>query len=226
MVGFLSNLRPITQLYSKIALGVVLILEVIDIAFRDWRDILYSDHGVVEGLVVAIAITSIIIAGKILLQQPFKRWLPYLPIFGFNIFLLLEEISFGQALLGFSSFKLGGVYFNAFHDIFSMLYKQLGTYILILMLLGIFVVVKNYRQRIAPTLEKHPPYRFVFISAVLLGLSVLFDLNMIYHPPSEEYLEMLGILAVLFAHLDITQQLKRSAAAPAQVATRELEAVE
>lgn len=209
MSSLLSNLRPITRLYSRIALGIILLLEVIDIAFRDWRDIIYSDHGIIEGLVVAIALAGMIIGGKIMLQKPTKSWLPYLPLFGLNIFLVLEELSFGQAILGFKSIKFGGVYFDAFHDVFSMLYKQLGTYILILMLLGVFLLVKNYKRRIAPTLENLPPYRFVFIGIILLCISILFDLNMIYHPPSEEYLEMLGILAIFFGHLDLNQHLKR-----------------
>ena len=207
----LSKLRPITLLYGKIALATVLLLEVVDLINSDgWRDALYSDHGIIEGCVIAIALASACVALKTMLDRHRRAWLRYVPIFALNVFLFLEEISFGQDILGFQSFKLGGVYFNAVHDIFSMLYKHLGTYILILMVLGIVLVAKNYRRFIAPISDRHPPYRFVFIGIVLLGLSVLFDLNIIYHPPSEEYLEMLGILAVFFAHLDVRRQLKRS----------------
>ena len=208
---FLSSLRPITLLYGKIAVAIVFLLEVVDLINSDgWRDVLYSDHGIIEGCVIAIALASAFFAGKAIFQHSTSAWLCYAPLFGLNIFLFLEEVSFGQDILGFQSFKLGGVYFNAVHDIFSMLYKHLGTYILILMVLGIVLVVKNYRRLIAPVLQNYPPYRFAFICLVLLGLSILFDLNMIYHPPSEEYLEMLGMLAVLFGHVDVNQQLKRA----------------
>lgn len=224
MSSFLSSLRPITLLYGKIALAIVFLLEGVDLINNEgWRDVLYSDHGIIEGCVIAIALASAFFAGKAMFQHSKSAWLRYAPLFGLNIFLFLEEVSFGQDILGFQSFKLGGVYFNAVHDIFSMLYKQLGTYILILMVLGIVLIAKNYRRLIAPVLQNHPPYRFVFICLVLLGLSILFDLNMIYHPPSEEYLEMLGMLAVFFGHVDVNQQLKQARSSVAEM--KEIEKV-
>lgn len=209
------------MLYGKICLGVIVLLEVIDFAFKDWRPIIYSDKGIIEGLIVAMALGALILAGKIMLQNLRKAWLPYVPIFALNIFLLLEEISFGQEFIGFQSIKFGGVYFDSTHDVFSLVYKHLGTYILILFLIGVFLIVKNYRRLIAPVLEKYPPYRLVALGFVILGISVLFDLNMIYRPPAEEYLEMLGILGTFLAHLDIGRVLKKGPAEVENIAESE-----
>ncbi len=193
-----STIKQLIFTYVKIALFTIIALEITDLIF-DSRNILYGDDKIIDGITVALSITGIFISGKIIFKSEKRYWLPYLPLFVFNFLLLLEETSFGQDIFGFPSLKIGPVYFNALHDVFSLFYKYLGTYILIPGFIIVYIFTKKYRQRVESSLVKYPPYRFVLIAAILLGLSIIFDLNMIYHPPAEEYLEMLGTLAALFS---------------------------
>ncbi len=197
-----SIIRQLASTYAKIALVTILALEFIDLIF-DSRDILYGDDKIIDGITIAFPIIGILLSSKILLESTRSFWLPYLPLFALNLLLLFEETSFGQEIFGFPSLKIGDVYFNAFHDIFSLLYQYLGTYILILGLIVIYIFIKKYRQLVEPNLVKYPPYWFVLLALSLLGLSLIFDLNIIYHPPAEEYLEMLGTLAVLFSEIAV-----------------------
>ena len=138
-----------------------------------------------------------------------QQKLANLPIPGIGLFGFLEEVSYGTKLLGIDSVKVNEVNIDSLHDFVSVIYKELGTYILVLCFLIFFFLFKKYGGRIGRLLKTYPAYEFVAIALIFMFVSgVLFDLYIIYHPVMEEVYELNAGISLLFASLAITPKAK------------------
>jgi len=194
-------------------------------------DFLFKEYGFIEVTGVLIAALSMVLA-FFLAVRDYKRnevWRFWLVLSLLSFLFIGESLSWGEKIFNITMPRIAGIKFDALHDALSVsigIIKKTRNFIInkgilapvsIAIILGsitgitaflyliIHLIRKNRKKIIAFFKEnlKKPPFRFIFISLILILIALIVDDdNLVSFPHKEvvdEGFELLGILAFLFA---------------------------
>ena len=211
-----KRVDALIRAFTWIVLIDVVIFLLIDLCLPQLREPLSNKNQILEWVTVGIYCVGIAVGIFYCLRLSSKRRrYHHLAIPMLNVLGLLEEIGYGADLFHFPVYKVFSVNIDSAHDFFSVIYKFLGTYILVLFALIFFLcrfLFKRYGNPLAALIRVYPAYKFAIISVAFMLTSVIFDLYIIYHPVLEEVMEMNAAIALVFASVSIhfeQQQLKQ-----------------
>ena len=202
-----KRVDALLRAFAWLVIADTIIFLLIDLLFPQLREPLSNKNQILEWVTTGIYCVGILVGLFYCLRLSDKRLrlhhltLPLLSLLG-----LCEELGYGADLFHFQTIKLFSVNIDSTHDFFSVIYKFLGTYILVLFALIFFIcrfLFKKYGNPIATLIRVYPAYKFAVISISFMLTSVIFDLYIIYHPVLEEVFEMNAAIALVFASLAI-----------------------
>jgi len=174
------------------------------------RSSLRAEDKLVETVSATVYLLTAVTALVLMVQRKEKRTLSIcLLIVGGICF--LEEVSFGQRLIGFPTPYIAGVRIDGIHDIAEVGLELLraggpvamAVAICIVAMLGIAAFLCRKRLvRLAILAMRSPVYIALLIFVALIGLSVVLDVRLIRFRGRkfiEEIIELNAALALLFA---------------------------
>ncbi len=193
----------LTRLYLALLIISILIFYLLYLLTPDAQNFLTQEDGFLENLSALLLFVSFSLGTIIILQlqrksifslkkNGFYYLIPVLSLLGF-----LDEISFGERLLGFEFTQVvKGVKVDGIHDIFSISYKFLileilknqlktGNYFLLTIILIIittwFLLLFNYHKLVSSfiinCLHKHLAFRFLLATMAFFSLATIIDVG-------------------------------------------------
>ena len=192
--------------------GLILGCSILYLAFPGIRSSLRAEDKVVETISAALFFLSAVSACVLLVRRKGDRLLLFF-LLAMGSVCFLDECSFGQRLMGFSTPRIAGVNIDGVHDMVEVVVTLLrsgnalaiAVSACVVLILGI--VAFHYRRRLLHLfvlIRESPPYTALLIFAVFIGLALLLDVKLVRFRGSkflEEIIELNAALTLLFVCL-------------------------
>lgn len=190
------------------------------LAFPQLRGQFVDEDAAIENL-TALVFGLAAIGGGITLARAGDRrqGLVYLPIVILAALASLDEISYGETIIGYTPPTLAGHKLDAIHDLVTITYEQsllipalgvaVGAFLLI-GALGAGWYARAHRRPIGAFLQRHPAYRYTLAAAGMILAGIVADFNIIDLNRVrffEELLELTAGQTLIFAMIAAARSL-------------------
>ena len=221
------------KIYIALVVLVTLSTGIILAVNPSYADFLFDEYGIIESSGIVIAGLVFILALVLTFIGYRKRgvWRFWLGLSFLSAFFIGESLSWGEKFFNFKVPVIGGIRFDAAHDILSVtigvmkysrdFVKELGILdpksiaiilgfilpIVFLVYFGIKILTKHKKdiKKFFSVNLRKPPFLFMFIALVLILIALIIDDdNLVGFPHKEivdEALEFLGMIAFLFSSI-------------------------
>lgn len=190
------------------------------LAFPQLRGQFVDENAAIENLTALVFGIAAIGGGIVLARADNRRQgLVYLPIVILAALASLDEISYGETIIGYTPPTLAGYKLDAIHDLVTIIYEQsrlsptLGIAVgatLIIGALGVGWYARAHRRAIGAFLQRYPAYRYTLVAAAMILAGIVADFNIIDLNRVrffEELLELTAGQTLIFAMIAASRSL-------------------
>ena len=215
----------LVKAYLVIFATTMIVAVCVLIWFSNYRGYLITEDSLVENLSNIFFLLSFLLCIVFYFKSNIHRK-AFILLSAIGLLGLLEEISFGERILGFKALKIDGVKIDSVHDFFKLgckLIKKLAigypVYAFIFTGIGIIaaiILLSKYRYQLIETISKilrRPVFIFFAIFSILISISLLIDLGLVRVEALfmvEEMFEMNAAIALLFCCLSLYSSDRRN----------------
>lgn len=173
------------------------------LALPQLRHQFVDEHAAIENLTALIFGIAALCAATVVVRARSRRTrLIHLPIVVLSAIACLDEISFGETLLGYTPPTLAGSKIDGVHDLITMAYDwalastlvaALLTAALLTAAIGAGWMGWSHRRQIRAFLHAYPAHQYLVIAAAMLTGSVILDLEIIVSSWMQLFEELLEL---------------------------------